>query len=227
MRRAVSVASVVALFAAGLLAQNRMSSLGGGHAPVVGAHRGFAPAGNRSSIGTSGVRFGEFRRRGLGRAGSLYWPYFYSDYYPESYDYENQPPAPGPPPAPAAASIARQEPVPDPVLLELQGNQWVKVASFAMPSAQTSSALQADVRPAATEIAPAVLVYRDGHSEEVTSYSIIGTSIYTKSDYWSNGAWTRTIQIADLDIPATLKQNQQRGVKFELPSGPNEVMIRP
>jgi hypothetical protein len=117
--------------------------------------------------------------------------------------------------------------VPDPVLLELQGNQWVKVASFAMPSAQPGAALSADFRPSATEMPPAVLVYRDGHSEEVTSYSIIGNSIYTKSDYWSNGAWTRTIQIADLDIPATLKQNQQRGVKFELPSGPNEVMIRP
>ena len=51
--------------------------------------------------------------------------------------------------------------------------------------------------------------------------------IYTKADYWTAGAWTRTIQIADLDIPATLKQNQQRGVKFELPSGPDEVVIRP
>jgi len=117
--------------------------------------------------------------------------------------------------------------VPDPVLLELQGNQWVKVSSFAMPSNQNRAALQADARPAAKEMPPTVLVYRDGHSEELTSYSIIGNSLYTKSDYWSNGAWTRTIQIADLDIPATLKQNQQRGVKFELPSGPNEVMIRP
>ena len=227
MRRVAFVASVVALFPVGVLSQNRVSSPGGGHAPVVAAHRGFSPAGNRNPIGISGRPFGEFRRRGLGRAGSLYWPYFYSDYYPDSYDYENLPPAPSPPPAPAAPSQARQEPVPDPVLLELQGNQWVKVASFAMPSAQPGAALPADFRPSATEMPPAVLVYRDGHSEEVTSYSIIGNSIYTKSDYWSNGAWTRTIQIADLDIPATLKQNQQRGVKFELPSGPNEVMIRP
>ena len=51
--------------------------------------------------------------------------------------------------------------------------------------------------------------------------------IYTKGDYWSSGNWTRKIQIADLDLPATLKQNQDRGVKFELPSGPDEVMIRP
>jgi hypothetical protein len=103
----------------------------------------------------------------------------------------------------------------------------VKVTNFAMPSSQTGSALQDDAQQLPKEMPPTVLVYRDGHSEEVTSYSIIGASIYTKSDYWSNGAWTRTIQIADLDIPATLKQNQQRGVKFDLPSGPNEVMIRP
>ena len=74
---------------------------------------------------------------------------------------------------------------------------------------------------------PAVLIYRDGHSEEISSYSIIGRVIYAKADYWSNGAWSRNIQIGDLDIPATLRENEQRGVKFELPSGPDEVMIRP
>ena len=77
------------------------------------------------------------------------------------------------------------------------------------------------------KVLPAVLIYRDGHSEEVSTYSIIGSAIYTKSDYYASGNWTRTIQIVDLDVAATLKQNQQRGVKFDLPSGPDEVMIRP
>jgi hypothetical protein len=77
------------------------------------------------------------------------------------------------------------------------------------------------------ETPPAVLVYRDGHTEYVSSYSIIGPTIYTTADDETNGSWTRKIQVADLDIPATLKQNQQRGVKFDLPSGPNEVVIRP
>ena len=226
MRRVALVASIVTLFAASLLAQNHMSSSGGGRVPSGSSHHGFAPDSNSHTIGVSGIRFGQFHRRDFRRSGSLYWPYSYPGYYADYYDgYENEPP-PVSAPAPPAAPQAKQEPLPDPVLLELQGNQWVKVSSFAMPSAQTSSGLQADVR-FPKEMPPTVLVYRDGHSEELTSYSIIGTSIYTKSDYWSNGAWTRTIQIADLDIPATLKQNQQRGVKFELPSGPNEVMIRP
>ena len=80
---------------------------------------------------------------------------------------------------------------------------------------------------AAKEVPPAILVFRDGHTEDVSSYSIIDGAIYTRADYWTEGTWSRKIEIADLDVPATLKQNQQRGVKFELPSGPNEVMIRP
>ena len=118
----------------------------------------------------------------------------------------------------------KPEPLPDPVLLELRGNQWVKVGNFGEASQQ---ALNASATASAKEIPPAVLIYRDGHSEEVSSYSIIGRMMYTKSDYYSSGSWTRTIQLADLDLPATLKQNQQRGVKFDLPSGPDEVVIRP
>jgi hypothetical protein len=122
---------------------------------------------------------------------------------------------------------ARPEPLPDAVLLELRGNQWVKVTNFGEASAQALDAATTAPAPPQKEMPAAVLIYRDGHSEEVSSYSIIGKVMYTKSDYWSSGAWTRTIQIADLDVPATLKQNQQRGVKFDLPTGPDEVVIRP
>ncbi|HEV2173684.1 MAG TPA: hypothetical protein VGR71_08960, partial [Nitrospira sp.] len=79
----------------------------------------------------------------------------------------------------------------------------------------------------AQELPPASLVYRDGHTEEVSSYSIIGTTLYTKSDYWTSGAWSRKIQIADLDVPATIQQNRDRGVKFDLPASPDEVILRP
>jgi len=30
-----------------------------------------------------------------------------------------------------------------------------------------------------------------------------------------------------LDIPATLKINRERGLKFSLPSGPGEIVVRP
>ncbi|PYV60644.1 MAG: hypothetical protein DMG98_01325 [Acidobacteria bacterium] len=139
-------------------------------------------------------------------------PYFYSDDY-EPYDlqYAKSEPAPQP-----VSSEANPGPLPEPVLLELHGSQWVKVTNFGETSQQ---ALNPSSQSASAKPMPAaVLVYRDGHSEEM---------MYTKADYYSSGSWTRTIQIADLDIPATLKQNQQRGVKFDLPSGPDEVVIRP
>jgi hypothetical protein len=121
----------------------------------------------------------------------------------------------------------KAEPVPDPVLLELRGSQWVRVDNFTSAAANVKAESLPAVESAAKTSAPAVLIFRDGHSEELSSYSIIGPVIYTKADYWSSGNWTRKIQIADLDLPATFKQNQDRGVKFELPSGPDEVMIRP
>ena len=61
----------------------------------------------------------------------------------------------------------------------------------------------------------------------MSGYTIITGTIYSNSDYWSNGSWTKKIQIADLDVPATLKLNQERGLKFVLPAGPNEVVLRP
>jgi hypothetical protein len=55
---------------------------------------------------------------------------------------------------------------------------------------------------------------------------IQGDLIYVSMDYWSSGSWTRQIPIAELDVPATLKLNRERGGKFSLPSGPSEIMIR-
>ena len=77
------------------------------------------------------------------------------------------------------------------------------------------------------KLPPAVLVFRDGHQEEAAKYTIVGSAIFIKSDYWSSGSWTRQVPIAQLDIPATLQANQARGARFTLPSRPGEVMVRP
>jgi hypothetical protein len=71
------------------------------------------------------------------------------------------------------------------------------------------------------------LLYRDGRKEEVSSYTIVGTVMYSSADYWNNGSWNKKIQLADLDVPGTLRLNQERGVRFVLPSAPNEVVTRP
>jgi len=51
--------------------------------------------------------------------------------------------------------------------------------------------------------------------------------LYTSADYWTSGSWTRKVEIAELNIPATLKINQEHGVKFSLPSDPGEIVVRP
>lgn len=60
-----------------------------------------------------------------------------------------------------------------------------------------------------------VLVFRDGHSLEVKNYAIVGETIYD----FSSGS-RRKIALADLDLSATQKQNDERGLDFRLPTRP-------
>jgi len=130
---------------------------------------------------------------------------------------------------------------PESLLLELQGDQWVRVKSPGQ-SPVGAQAAQPESLPALTprsatpggiaaepfrELPPAVLVYRDGHQEAIKDYTIIGLTLYTSADYWTSGSWTRKVEIAELNIPATLKINQEHGVKFSLPSDPGEIVVRP
>lgn len=227
MPRAFLIAMLAGWFGAAAWAQNMPRVTGSGpSAPLQRPFR-FAPPGNRSFIGLSGVPFNrEGHRREFGRNAFFYggWPYF-----PPEYDEAYEPAVYAEPTAAPAAPAPqlREEPVPDAALLELQGNQWVKVTSFTTTQVPMSAPGTTATSVPSKELPPAVLVYRDGHTEELSSYSIIGATLYTKSDYWTSGAWTRKIQVADLDLPATIKRNQVRGVKFDLPSSPDEVILRP
>jgi hypothetical protein len=200
----------VVLLASSAIAQTRM--------------RGFVPAARFGHIPRNHIVIAREHHTLNPAYGYYDTPYFYSDYYEPS-DFEYQPREPSPP---LVQVQAKTEPLPDPVLLELHGSRWVKVTNFGESSGRALSVeTPAPMQTKLKALPPAVLVYRDGRTEELSSYSIIGGSIHTKSNYWTTGIWTRTIPIADLDIPATLQQNEKRGVNFELPSGPDEVMLRP
>lgn len=60
-----------------------------------------------------------------------------------------------------------------------------------------------------------VLVFRDGHSVEVKNYAIVGDSIYDLSQ-----GSRHKIAIAELDLSATEKANDARGLDFRLPTRP-------
>jgi hypothetical protein len=175
---------------------------------------------------------------------SGYGPYFYSDYDSETGMTEGPPPpylaAQPAQPASPARSPAESE------VLELQGDQWVRLTNYGASQSggessqreperamnlrsgmPLASARRTPAAEPASELPPAVLVFRDGHKEEIRKYVIAGATLYTSADYWSSGTWTRKVPIAELDVPATLEANHARGARFSLPSGPNEVMMRP
>lgn len=60
-----------------------------------------------------------------------------------------------------------------------------------------------------------VLVFRDGHTAQVKNYAIVGDMLYEFSD-----GSRHKIALADLDLPATQKQNDERGLDFRLPTHP-------
>jgi hypothetical protein len=192
------------------------------------------------SIASGGRHFARAHRGGRFFAGSAFLPpYYYDDdspaieMPPAAFFQFAQPAAPAPPPTPPAESL----------ILELQGDHWVRIsnggqsqtgAPAGAPGSSIDSTPAVAVRripaqplepPAALPLA--VLVFRDRHQEEIARYTIVGSNIIANADYWTTGSWTRKIQIADLDVPETLRLNQQRGAQFKLPSGPNEVIVRP
>lgn len=59
-----------------------------------------------------------------------------------------------------------------------------------------------------------VLVFKDGHEQEVKNYAIVGATLYDLSD-----GRTHKVQLAELDLTATVKQNDDRGIIFQLPAG--------
>ncbi len=136
-----------------------------------------------------------------------------------------------------------------PLMIELQNGRYVRVAST--PSngeprsldpgqGQTNDTKPArPTRPNSTQPAasnsisqtlappPALLVFRDGHTEEVRDYAIADGILYARGDYYTDGYWNKKIAISTLNIPQTLEANTTRNVKFTLPTSPNEVITRP
>jgi hypothetical protein len=205
-----------------------------------------SPGSGSPGVGRGGVDgSGRFHQGHRSERGStlLAYPYFYSDSDYDSVEVSQQPkvvvvqaaaPTPPPPPAPPRESL----------LIEWQGDHFVRTTTSTRDSTGAQIATDYSEKPVAPlsarsvsapktvapqprELPPAVLVFHDGRKEEVSEYTIMNGTIYSKTDYWVTGSWIRKIQIADLDVPATLKLNQERGLKFVLPASSNEVVTRP
>jgi len=77
------------------------------------------------------------------------------------------------------------------------------------PHAGQPDASLSDPEPAQD---PTVLVFKDGHSLEVGNYAVVGSTLFDLTPGHS-----RKVPLADLDLVATQKQNDDRGVVFQLP----------
>jgi hypothetical protein len=128
--------------------------------------------------------------------------------------------------------------------MEKRNGEWVRVATGKqMAASQPAPTEPATPHPAivvpfkapskaAAPAAPvvalpsAVIVFRDGHQEEIAKYVIQGDVLYTNSVGANGASRERQIPLAQLDLPASLKASKDRGAKFNLPSAPNEVIVR-
>jgi len=77
----------------------------------------------------------------------------------------------------------------------------------AVPQPPAPAAPPAEVKPGE----PTELVFRDGKHQEVTNYAIMGDSLYVFDQS------RKKIALADLDIAATIKANDDRGIEFRMP----------
>jgi hypothetical protein len=82
------------------------------------------------------------------------------------------------------------------------------------PEPASAPAPQPEATPA-PEQPPTVLVFKDGHQLEVANYAIVGSTLYDLTD-----GRRHKIALAELDLAATAKQNDDRGIDFQVPAAP-------
>jgi hypothetical protein len=64
----------------------------------------------------------------------------------------------------------------------------------------------------AAAVPATALVFRDQHVEEVRNYAIAGGTLWVLNEQAA-----KKIPLAQLDIPATVRMNDDRGVDFQVP----------
>jgi hypothetical protein len=219
---------IVALLGVTAFASISMAQM---RAPAMSMPGSFAPSGFGQSVGVSFTRRPPFHSVGP-RAILLGSPFLYADY-------PAQPWAVQPPPQvvivqPESTVDTPPETRSEPLLIELQGNRYVRFGGRQQSAERGTSAptdyAEAHTSPLITQSPtqpPAILIFRDGHREQVPEYAIIGATLYASGDYWQSGHWTKNIQLSSLNLAATVQANHDAGIKFILPSAPNEVVTRP
>ena len=157
---------------------------------------------------TGQVQFGQqFNTRGAHRRTNYYYaPYAYPYYgygydasgYDQSYDPNQQ-----------QAADQQQPDDPNRIAPTMFDNgQYMGP----MPQRSAMPAPTGITSAAQPPVDPTVLVFRDGHQQEVRNYAIVGDTLYD-----IGGTTAKKIKLGDLDLEKTAQVNDQRGVDFQLP----------
>lgn len=178
-----------------------------------------------------------FNRPGFGR--TAFYPVPWFDPFYSGYDSDVASPAPQPMVVLMQAAAPATAPDPAapalPLMIELQGDRYVQVSGDAVspslmidriPAVQPAVPSRA-ATTAAAQLTSTILVFRNGQRQEVSAYTIADGTLYAVSDYYNSGVWNQKIALSALNLPETLAANQSRGVRFRLPSAPNEVIVGP
>jgi hypothetical protein len=89
------------------------------------------------------------------------------------------------------------------------------IGSFDPGNEQFAASAPASVPdPPPTDQPKTVLVFRDGHEQEVENYAIVGDTLWDLT-----GDRRHRIALSDLDLDATVKANDDRGIDFAVPPG--------
>lgn len=174
----------------------------GGNGPLPG---GFAHSGH-VAVGPSAPAHHRPDNRGNHRRNSAYgygYGYVYGvPYYMPYYDAEGDQPEEQTPPQQVS------QPRNGTTIFEHNGQVAQDEDRYAAREERSEPAPGNNVAP----LAPTVLVFRDGHQQEIDSYAIAGSKLIVL------GERPQKISLSDLDLDATAKLNDDRGVDFKLPN---------
>jgi len=236
MRRSVlTTALLIVVTALPLCAQRR-----GVSSPHVGAAVGVRPSGRVVLRG--GVAFGHnpgfgvFVNRRPYYPRRFYYPYAYAyPYYPYSYPYSIYPYYPlglqsdfvysnaavGTYSAPAymadhdtglQSDLYRLQAELDQVRQQQAADRQQYAPSAPAETPRPVPATRPQPEPPAP---PTVLIFRDGHQTEVRNYAVVGQVLWIFSEERA-----RKVPLSDLDLDASRKANEERGVDFTVQAKP-------
>jgi hypothetical protein len=222
MRRWLSIAAFsLILLTLPVWAQRHGGGAGGAHFASRG---GFAAHSSGSFhggtvAGSSGIRLrigDPFRHRGFsGRRSYDRYPYYaYGSYYPDYGWYSDPLGYDSSEDQDSYAEAYRPAPYRDDSGLQRD----VQTLSGKIDRLQQD--VEARNRPKPDSEPETALVFRDRHVEEVRNYAISGGMVWVLNE---NAA--KKIPLAQLDLDATVKMNDERGVDFQVPGPTLQLMI--